>query len=477
MARFPHKFAFSYNITKPYPFRWFTPVAVIGFLVLAALFSFLNYVTSGFVLINENTNNPNGTEGAHGWMQHLPSYLTTNSKGICQPVTLPVGSTVFTNNSALTYTLQSAWQHGPNNTKLFAPSLPYKNNILEDCSVTGLQMGISNSDTLQENQIAFVDWGLAVNTYITCSFHGPHGKQMFDLTQQYNYVPETVPLAEVRSFLKTNFIARDSDAKASLWWGETLLSLAWDFLTFRMKTLALDQWAHDQTAISKVNLQYTPRPPPYEQSDIADLSFFRVRWQFSWTPDSPNEQPPAYWPVINESTTDAAWLMENNVYPNIWHLSDRLAKSAWSTVLTDLGQVSAKPNILTDAALLADWTAPLSYIEVGVNVINPIPGPATQPYGTRGYDTGPLGVTPSTISAEYLCQVPKRKAIGNLIITIVVADLVLLQTVWQLYKLIVDTVFLNTDYDQQASTQDGFRAIEDPTEEELKPMRRATVYP
>ena len=71
--------------------------------------------------------------------------------------------------------------------------------------------------------------------------------------------------------------------------------------------------------------------------------------------------------------------------------------------------------------------------------------------GRPGYDTGPLYISPSTISAEYLCQVPKRKPIGNLIVTILVADLVLLQTVWQIYKLVVDTFFLKDGSESSAS--------------------------
>jgi hypothetical protein len=49
-----------------------------------------------------------------------------------------------------------------------------------------------------------------------------------------------------------------------------------------------------------------------------------------------------------------------------------------------------------------------------------------------------LGTTPSVIATTYLCQVPELKSAGNLIVAILVADLVLLQVTWQLYKLLAE---------------------------------------
>jgi hypothetical protein len=39
---------FEYNITRPYALRWFTPLVVIGGIILFALFTLLNLVTSGY---------------------------------------------------------------------------------------------------------------------------------------------------------------------------------------------------------------------------------------------------------------------------------------------------------------------------------------------------------------------------------------------------------------------------------------------
>lgn len=63
---------------------------------------------------------------------------------------------------------------------------------------------------------------------------------------------------------------------------------------------------------------------------------------------------------------------------------------------------------------------------------SPIETSGIQSYNELKDVTGPLTITPSTIYAEYLCQVPQRKPMGPLIVAIVVADLVFLQALWNI---------------------------------------------
>lgn len=41
---------FDYSISRPYPFRWFTPVVIVGGAIALVLFSFLNLVSTGYYL-------------------------------------------------------------------------------------------------------------------------------------------------------------------------------------------------------------------------------------------------------------------------------------------------------------------------------------------------------------------------------------------------------------------------------------------
>lgn len=72
-----HKSRFSYPISKPYPFRWFTPVTLVGGLVLAVLLSLLNLSANGFYLKTVYTSDPNSTE-AHANAQYVNIPIPTD---------------------------------------------------------------------------------------------------------------------------------------------------------------------------------------------------------------------------------------------------------------------------------------------------------------------------------------------------------------------------------------------------------------
>lgn len=57
-----HQIRFEYDLNRPYPFRWFTPVAVIGGLTLLVVFSFINLGANAFDTISVYTNDLNGTK-------------------------------------------------------------------------------------------------------------------------------------------------------------------------------------------------------------------------------------------------------------------------------------------------------------------------------------------------------------------------------------------------------------------------------
>jgi len=56
-----HASRFSYNITRPYPFRWFTPLVICGGIILAVLFSLVNFAANGYYMKTVYTNDPNTT--------------------------------------------------------------------------------------------------------------------------------------------------------------------------------------------------------------------------------------------------------------------------------------------------------------------------------------------------------------------------------------------------------------------------------
>ncbi|KAL4861640.1 hypothetical protein BDV12DRAFT_203808 [Aspergillus spectabilis] len=140
------------------------------------------------------------------------------------------------------------------------------------------------------------------------------------------------------------------------------------------------------------------------------------------------------WP---STATNVSQLDHDKVYPNIWLVADSLAKSAYLTVLTDLGQTADSENFLTNTDDLQFFSA--NFSEGPPQMVNALPGPVGAMDYNMGKDqTRSLGTNASVISMQYICQVPQLKLTGNLIMSVLVADLVLLQTAWVLFKLVTD---------------------------------------
>lgn len=123
-------------------------------------------------------------------------------------------------------------------------------------------------------------------------------------------------------------------------------------------------------------------------------------------------------------------------YPSSWWApAEKLAKSAWSTVLVDLGQ-NKSSNILLDDAKLKNFTSDFDQLDQHSLAVKH--GPGTEPYDPASNLTGPLSTGPATINTAYICNVPRRKSAGVLVWLILLADVVFLQLAWKIFKMIVD---------------------------------------
>jgi hypothetical protein len=80
--------------------------------------------------------------------------------------------------------------------------------------------------------------------------------------------------------------------------------------------------------------------------------------------------------------------------------------------------------------------------------------------------TGSLSITPSTIYQQYLCQVPQRKSLGSLIVAVVVADLVFLQTVWTILTFAA-TWYVESKYPTARYCEGSIRSLRDGERHEL----------
>lgn len=72
MARREDESAFSYPITRPYPFWWFTSAVIVGDTICAALFSFVAVAADGYNVNPEYVLDLNDTISKSYWFQQPP---------------------------------------------------------------------------------------------------------------------------------------------------------------------------------------------------------------------------------------------------------------------------------------------------------------------------------------------------------------------------------------------------------------------
>ncbi len=124
--------------------------------------------------------------------------------------------------------------------------------------------------------------------------------------------------------------------------------------------------------------------------------------------------------------------VKNEAYPYIWVQADTFAKSFYSTVLADLGQNSTE-TFVSNGNLLqqnTNFRNMGNYTDVETTWLKA--GPARKSYNDLKDSTGSLSIKPSTIYAQYFCQIPELKSGGSLFIAVLVADLVFLQALWKI---------------------------------------------
>ena len=212
---------FKYNVSRPYPFRWFTPVAILGGLVLTVLFSVLNFALNGFELVPYVYDQPPDQPAA--WYQRFSVLQGNSLQANCSVANFPLNSQFFTNQSGLTYTLSAIWTRGENGTVEYAPTLSYDNEVLQNCSVFLVQVEIEELDRTA-NQVNTAAWGAIVRAFSTCSIQDKTGAITYlNLTAPY----ETIQQSYTALIGPQVFVATNQYKRASLWWGESLLSAWW----------------------------------------------------------------------------------------------------------------------------------------------------------------------------------------------------------------------------------------------------------
>jgi hypothetical protein len=183
--------------------------------------------------------------------------------------------------------------------------------------------------------------------------------------------------------------------------------------------------------------------PNSSQESITSLDFFDMQYDFL-------DQHSGF--GFTRPLNSVAYYIDNKNHnsasPHIWTSVDQFAKSMYSAVLADLGQVQypSQSSLVTQGSTLQRFTSSFSDpLEWSLPEGIP-PMLLHEDYKSRQSGpnpTGSLGLSDTVVATEYLCQVPRRKPVGDIFVSVLLADLVFLQFAWKLYTVFVDKLLVH----------------------------------
>jgi hypothetical protein len=160
MNRQRFEFLFTYTLSRPYPFRWFTYAVLIGGLICVGVFSFVSLAADGYNLDPVYTFDLNRTLEENYWFGKPPFSWISKTQVSCQPALLTTGGTFFTSKLGLTYTIDRL-RHANSIDKedRILSATAYQNTVLRDCEVRGINIDFMRRDYTRWPQ-NWWSWGL-----------------------------------------------------------------------------------------------------------------------------------------------------------------------------------------------------------------------------------------------------------------------------------------------------------------------------
>ena len=232
-----HLYRFAYPVTRPYPFQWFTPLVIVGGILLAVLFSFMTFPANAYDMKLEPSFDPNKTIREEAPYSPFGWWDGENLKPKCEPFDLSVGSRFFTENKGFLHTVDKVYQYNPetNESDTVVQSVPYLNNPLEDCRPTYIIISLTKDD-MAEPPTWWISWVgnsyfEAKATFVHILLVMPYSDTDMDLSCVFH--TEKGP-ARINISMKKSGVAKDTwdyiitrDSNASFWWGAQLINTYW----------------------------------------------------------------------------------------------------------------------------------------------------------------------------------------------------------------------------------------------------------
>lgn len=403
------------------------------------LVSFLNVAASGYELIATNSVHRNATISNSVWFENWPEWLAS-TRASCESATIPLQTGLYTNNTAFFYTLIAAWRYSPptstrDEDKITLGSLLYDENELERCNISTIEVQIESDSGRDAGQVGVQQLGAAVTANVDCVVMKAEGPIYVTFVTTYDPIP---PPNQPSSGL----VDMNATHKASLYWGQSVMRLYWSdmLLKFYEEEIYRERPVYKAViTLSRDTSKITTAEDEMEVDFLAASSCWLLHLNATGISHS--------YDFCDNNTLSvlAAGGGKLKPVPSVWTPLGVLGKATWFTVLADLGRNDDfMPNILASPESLEYLTANLSLVNMslpdgaegwkwGMSKID-----SRVPYLAQKDGTTQLGVNASVLATSYICQTPKLKNTGTLIVSVLVADLVLLQAIWKVYTMVVD---------------------------------------
>ncbi|KAJ7308603.1 hypothetical protein DFH08DRAFT_900405 [Mycena albidolilacea] len=139
----------GYAPTRPYAWRWTTPIAFLVFLVATIILALINVPLSAYTIVTEATFTPNASLPALALHGLVPSILQESSySGSFSPQTLTPGQIIRLNGAIHSYNITGAY-NGFNTSQPVTSFLYYNNPLSDSCDITNMTIRAKKSERSQ----------------------------------------------------------------------------------------------------------------------------------------------------------------------------------------------------------------------------------------------------------------------------------------------------------------------------------------
>ncbi|KAK7065117.1 hypothetical protein R3P38DRAFT_2493225 [Favolaschia claudopus] len=452
------RYRLGYSPQRPYPWLWTTPLAILIMLTAAILFILVNSPpASAYETVQEFTYFPNSSVPPPPLSGLVPSALRQSTNHF-SPQHLDVGQSFRLNNSALSYTIGSAFDSVENGRPV--TSFPYYNNpFSEGCDVTNVSAVVQTHTADSAKRYQYYDY--SVSGFVTC----------------------TSPTSFEMSWNFDGGSALDTGLSPSLLdvFGRDLVSAA--FMGYSSQSSPTDAFSGqgvirvtarpcctcnariDSAALQEDRLQLTSEPCRSQTSQFIGLTGQLTNTTSNFAPWG------YYWSVTNTTSLFSGadpqfrkgYIGVNDLsaldtpFQNLFQIMYHLVRSDLGVVFNN--QIFDSADMFNKSILALDVPADLITYDgspfgtLGPSAANTMRAATSNPTMMEEWrkSVALMTGTDRVPVLEYLRPVSRRKSLGSAIVAVFVATFTMLSAVWTIFGLVAQGLVKVSQQDKGAS--------------------------